>query len=166
MHETHYKQAFMGALPSNKSINDTVQVDEPEQEVIEDTEDLAEGKEETTEEPTKESEEPTAESNDSAVDVSDGDSESEDVSDGDSASNDISTGDVSDGDTSSGDADKPIKQTGATTTAPVYTTCAYEPKPNLWESDINEYDTTDGLLLLILVFTVINTAFNVLRKRG
>ena len=36
--------------------------------------------------------------------------------------------------------------------------CSCVQKPLLWESDINEYDTTDGLLLLILIFTILNTA--------
>ena len=36
--------------------------------------------------------------------------------------------------------------------------CSCVQKPPLWESDISEYDTTDGLLLLILLFTILNTA--------
>ena len=44
------------------------------------------------------------------------------------------------------------------------TTCACIEKPLLWESDISNYDTTDGLLLLILIFTMLNTALNVFRK--
>lgn len=38
--------------------------------------------------------------------------------------------------------------------------CSCVQKPLLWESDIDEYDTTDGLLLLILIFTILNTAKN------
>jgi len=166
MHETTYKQAVMDSLSHYKSINDTVPVEESVEEPVEESteESTEETPEEPVEESTKESTEETPE--ELGKDVSDGDSSADDVSDGDSTSNDVSTGDVSGGDTSSGDVDKPSKETGANATAPIYTTCAYEPKPNLWESNIAEYDTTDGLLLLILIFTIINTAFNVLRKRG
>lgn len=44
--------------------------------------------------------------------------------------------------------------------------CTCSEKGLLWESDIASYDITDGLLLLILVFVIVNTAFNVFGKRG
>lgn len=71
-----------------------------------------------------------------------------DVSGGDVSGSDVSLGDVSSGSLSV-----------------TYTACLYEPKPNLWESDISEFDTTDGLLLLILVFVVVNTMANVFFRR-
>ena len=82
-----------------------------------------------------------------------------DVSSGDVSSGD-SSGDVTPGDVSAGAIPSVVDSPSATFS------CLYEPKPLLWESDISDYDTTDGLLLLILIFTIVNTAFNVFRKRG
>ena len=79
--------------------------------------------------------------------------ESPSVSEGD-----VSTGDVSMGDISGGDS-------GSYGSTAISSSCLYEPKPLLWESDISMYDTTDGLLLLILVFTILNTAFNIFKRR-
>lgn len=163
MHETIYKQAVMDSLSPDKGSDDTVQITEteettePEEETTESTEETAEPLEESTE-PTEETTEDVTDGDTDAVDVSDGDTEKDGVSSGD-----ISDGDVSKGDISSGDTTPPPDTNDTLVT---YSTCLYEPKPNLWESDIADYDTTDGLLLLILIFTAVNTAFNVFKRRG
>ncbi len=157
MYETIYKQAVMDSLPLDKSIDDIVQVTETEESTEETTEETTESEEESTE-PTEETAEDVTDGNTDAVDVSDGDTQKEDVSSGD-----VSDGDVSEGDVSSGDTTPPPDTNDTLVT---YSTCLYEPKPNLWESDIAGYDTTDGLLLLILIFTIANTAFNVFKRRG
>lgn len=111
-------------------------------------------------------------------DLRSGDPPSADSPSGDSSSGDTSSGDVSvvvsSGDVSSGDSSGDVTPGDVSGGAfpsvvdsPSATfSCLYEPKPLLWESDICDYDTTDGLLLLILIFTIVNTAFNVFRKRG
>lgn len=112
-------------------------------------------------------------------DISSGDSPSADSPSGDSSSGDTSSGDVSvdvsSGDLSAGDSSVDVTSGDVSGDAipsvvadsPTATfSCLYEPKPLLWESDISDYDTTDGLLLLILIFTIVNTAFTVFRKRG
>lgn len=93
-------------------------------------------------------------------DVSSGDS-AVDVSTGDSSSEDVSTGDVSAGDVSAGDSSSktpvyviPIDDISEITES--LTGCNCRSDVLLWDSDISEYNITDGLLFLILVTLVIS----------
>lgn len=86
-----------------------------------------------------------------SVDVSSGDVTAVETETIETPVADVSGGDVV---TFPPDASQEVQQT----------VCACIEKPLLWESDITNYDTTDGLLLLILIFTILNTALNVFRK--
>lgn len=145
MYEKNVKQASVGLLPLTKGGDDTLQVSGtafeaivPDDRNIELPVEEIQGVEEVQEDEGNEDEDNTEETTD--------------VSTGDVSTGDVSGGDISAGDITAGDI------------MPLVGYCSYEAKPLLWESDITDYDTTDGLLLLILIFTIVNTAINVFRK--
>ena len=105
---------------------------------------------------------PVEDSNDSVPvkkekneDVSSGDSAS-DVSTGDLSSEDVSAGDVSAGDSSSKTPVYVIPIDDLPEITESLTGCNCCSDVLLWDSDISEYNITDGLLFLILVTLVIS----------
>ncbi len=98
---------------------------------------------------------PSSESGDADIPVT--------VSDGDVSPGMVSTGDVSTGDATVSPATSSVINPVVTQTE-IVCSCSCGDSVPLWESDISKYDTTDGLLLLILVFTVIGTLMSIFRK--
>ncbi len=116
---------------------------------------------------------PPSEGVNADIQVTDGDAPTDSTSPGDVSEGDVSMGDVSTGDTSGGDAvqeNKPTRTaspTAGTTALQVEATCTCScgDVTHLWDSDIAEYSTTDGLLLLILIVAAVNTFLTVRRKK-
>ncbi len=116
---------------------------------------------------------PPSESVDVDIQVTDGDAPTHSTSPGDVSEGDVSMGDVSTGDISGGDAvpgDKTSRTASPTagTSAlqvEVTCTCSCGDVVPLWDSDIADYSTTDGLLLLILIVAAVNTFLAARRKK-
>ena len=146
MYEKNVQQTVLEHIPSSQGGYDSVQVSGtayeaivPDDRNIELPVEEIQGVEEVQEDEGNENEDDTEETTD--------------VSTGDVSTGDVSGGDISTGDITAGDA------------MPLVGYCSYEAKPLLWESDVADYDTTDGLLLLILIFTMLNTAWNIFFRR-
>lgn len=145
MYEKNVQQTVLEHIPSSQGSYDSVQVSSGWSEAVpaDDVITLP------IEEPIAVEEVQEDEANEDEDDTE----ETTDVSTGDVSTGDVSSGDISTGDITAGD------------TMPLVGYCSYEAKPLLWESDIADYDTTDGLLLLILVFTILNTSWNIFFRR-
>lgn len=85
------------------------------------------------------------------------------VSAGDSSPDTVSGGDISIGDITASSA-VPSTVSPLVTQTEMVCTCSCGDSVSLWESDISEYDTTDGLLLLILGFVVLMTVLSIIGR--
>lgn len=102
------------------------------------------------------------------VTVSDGDAPTDSTSPGDVSTGDVSTGDISDGDAVPKDkSSRTASPAPGATALQVEATCSCScgDVVPLWDSDIAEYSTTDGLLLLILIVAAVNTFLIARRKK-